>query len=920
MPVTGGEPAPHISTVPEAFRALFHEFDDTVDPGDFSIFRIKLGDLGSWQDADLFRTRMAETLGVAGWFSRDRSLFSEVRAQNDPVDRAFGRFTIPTVETESAPGFMRRIIENGEVKYERIATPEKLYQALATFQVDTPEVEEGLIDRYRMSGAIRRPEMIESAVRQFNERVNISKLNTTTLDIETVGVSSNTVPWQIAYRDRRNGVVGEMQNLLFDQTRMNEGYWEIEGRQVQFPEYYRWALDQQGDEAAHALEFIDEARFGEKLGGLARSIAESDLVVGQNLEHDVGYIIKMFQNTPEFKSGTGETFEVMQRAIMKLSTPEAIYDTLLQLTMHLSDIGIATELTDKGKFTPRSITNILYESNALRLLAEDRGMELGEFLQSGLHNATVDVEITDWLGQLTANDRLLVPERLSDEYRDLIRGTSFNLFKESPSGRSHVMEQVYRNRDINLFSTERATAYQLEDQMFKAGMFDDWASSILTEDGLVQSGKSVLDGFSEMRAAAVAANLPFAGISHYDRLLTTLLASTNSGPLTTMRQAAGDVLQTAAFVTHDKIRVVGKSKGIVGIPRSLLERAEATADVVDPTRSVLGTHFGAALDKSGVRALQEARLSPFEYRKGAFDFALAADIFEDQFDVARFTSYLRRLVESADEATQEYAKSIGLTQQNLGEITEALRKTGLRYGVQVGVMEADKSGSQAAARAAYGLMSELDATTDRSRMTARVPLFHLSDVPGTDGGIIGAGPAHFVEALYDQNPDIQAQHRRASTLAGGALGEGSQDQILAGVRQVQSANWAARQDSTLVHAAGLQRRMGGDIVGRAYRASRNLTGNLPRNLGIAALAGLGYYAYSKNQEQDFYDETFAFQGYEAPDFHPAQQRQNEAPPLINPYQQRQPENPLATATVVQELDARRIGHTQMGPSKYDHLF
>lgn len=84
-------------------------------------------------------------------------------------------------------------------------------------------------------------------------------------------------------------------------------------------------------------------------------------------------------------------------------------------------------------------------------------------------------------------------------------------------------------------------------------------------------------------------------------------------------------------------------------------------------------------------------------------------------------------------------------------------------------------------------------------------------------------------------------------------------------------------------------------------------------LGLAAV-GTGYYMAKKHREADLYNETLKPQSFE-----PGMPRQTRPPSgavKLNSTRR----DPLVTAGVVGGLDRNKIGHTQMGPNKYNHLY
>jgi hypothetical protein len=95
---------------------------------------------------------------------------------------------------------------------------------------------------------------------------------------------------------------------------------------------------------------------------------------------------------------------------------------------------------------------------------------------------------------------------------------------------------------------------------------------------------------------------------------------------------------------------------------------------------------------------------------------------------------------------------------------------------------------------------------------------------------------------------------------------------------------------------------------------------LKPKIGYGALAvgavATGYYLNEKRKENNLYDETLEQQPYEKTGF---VSEQNSGFAQINsPISSRR--DPLTTAGVVGNLDRNKIGHTQMGPNKYNHLY
>lgn len=88
-----------------------------------------------------------------------------------------------------------------------------------------------------------------------------------------------------------------------------------------------------------------------------------------------------------------------------------------------------------------------------------------------------------------------------------------------------------------------------------------------------------------------------------------------------------------------------------------------------------------------------------------------------------------------------------------------------------------------------------------------------------------------------------------------------------------------------------------------------------RNVGLGLLAaGAGYYMYKNYQENQVYDETLEQQPYQT------SSAGRPSPALTQQDLASFRRDPLVTAGIVGNLDRNKIGHTNMGPNKYNHLF
>ncbi len=141
-------------------------------------------------------------------------------------------------------------------------------------------------------------------------------------------------------------------------------------------------------------------------------------------------------------------------------------------------------------------------------------------------------------------------------------------------------------------------------------------------------------------------------------------------------------------------------------------------------------------------------------------------------------------------------------------------------------------------------------------------------------------------------------------------------------RAAEDSGFAKRVIDEEGRRAGRRKGFLHKLLGRSSRDTELIEAyqKLKPKIGYGALAvgvlGAGYYINEKRKENNLYDETIEQQPYEKTNF---VSEQNSGFTQINsPISSRR--DPLATAGVVGTLDRNKIGHTQMGPNKYNHLY
>jgi len=122
-----------------------------------------------------------------------------------------------------------------------------------------------------------------------------------------------------------------------------------------------------------------------------------------------------------------------------------------------------------------------------------------------------------------------------------------------------------------------------------------------------------------------------------------------------------------------------------------------------------------------------------------------------------------------------------------------------------------------------------------------------------------------------------------------------------------------RQLKKTFSSKGLGRGFRDDNIREAYQRLKPKIGLAALGVGVAAA---GYYMYNKSQESNMYDETMEDQPIEAN----GQIRRANSSFQSSAGMTSSRRDPLTTAGVVGNLDRNKIGHTRMGPDKYNHLY
>lgn len=753
--------------------------------------------------------------------------------------------------------------------------------------------------RFHM-GARYRPEFLKQTAEQVVNAESILKSGKLTVfDIETAGLERGSGMWQLSARLVENGNIGlddadMVKEFLFDNPNMDMGIYKMNNKPVDFKTFYemqtrRGNVKWETDFAKAFNEFLDMA-------------LESDYVVGQNLAFDIEHILYDIQH---MKGGVPDDLVEKLTKFKGMADQGKVIDTqILSEMLFGKTITLDENMVKLGKHTPTSMENILLRTNFLEELSKEIGEDtVKQLVARGAHDAAVD---TFFSGHLFRLEMETLTGKTLPEGRQRLRA----LAASETLADNTMIEQIRKAAAITPFTkihemgdimpveylishTRRLGAsmkpLDLANVPFEAGMFSEWADRILdTSTGrlkvgrsLIDSGYTVIEGIDDvggLQEKAIRLGLPFAGLSSTERLLTTQIGRLSPvSDAADMRTLMGDIAGTS---------IVEKRKGFQRYAQNLALSPDIIAAAED-AGILTDTNFGAAL--RGENVLQEARWSVVDIKyadkKVKQGLALVADIFGGENAPAKmeaFSNWLRG-GSLSDDLREEFFKQIGLTAEQADELADYILDDDLmKRGVQIGFIDA---GVDPEARKAVALMNQLNLGIDSpDRLTARVGIFGASDAVRSRAGdnVLMTGATVIGDMPYDEYLDELARAKDLTEEMYGAVASDSYRQNL--------IRWGRGRSS--------------DRVRKFYDSTKDLN---PRHfaLGAAALIG-GYYLFRSKNEQDPYDESIDFQGYEDP------------PPVMP--MRRGSQNPLATAGIVQGLDRTKIGHDRMGSDKYDHLF
>jgi len=700
--------------------------------------------------------------------------------------------------------------------------------------------------------------------------------------------------------------------------------------------------------------------FAKTIQDFIGQIMDSDHIVGQNIQFDIGQVFQgvkktsMYKNDPAFKAMVIKAENHMQGKII---------DTLELARIKVPDLTVAKELQFGGAASSHSLENMLLQTNLADEIMKDMGEDafltkIGARSGSGtVHAADVDTMIESYLFKFLSEDKLrqLDPEK-GEKVNDLVRTSVFRSYAPTPVSNiadiGHLHPEVTRRLyDMNMIDVmDEETGKSVKAQA-KFGSYEDTMAGLsgevappakygvtpIEQDAFVQRDLGIKVGTVEKSQIPVRGNTfaEFAGADIKGKgFLNATGELSQKGSLPTVGEyrefqrtaaASGDLL--AGLSLPERILTEGmqratqqdsevqaiisgaeqataKLTGDLGVSRfQLYEDAYiGRSGTITLPSSVLGEvesiNMGANISRN--RPMEMARVSAYRQASGKYRANLGVELGAKQ--KADLISHISSMNE---EDFMKIAGSKGLSQEAVVNALDELEAVNGKYVIDFG---------QVSGKAAEGVHNVLSVfsnskqmRSDASEMTFRAAILDTSDGVGRVGAFIS-------DKLMDDADK--------SRYMGVMRDVYSRLNVVRDMGEADGLVNASMVNDIRVNMGRIGRSMGGqggaDLSKVALAAAEGVhaaTKRLPLIGGILAGALTAKVGYDSYKERKTLNETFAFQGYgEQEDYYNLQQQvetQSGASRYIDP---------LSTAGIVSNLHGNAQRHGMMGPNRNDALF
>ena len=700
-------------------------------------------------------------------------------------------------------------------------------------------------------------------------------------DTETTGVHPQSRVWQIAGQTVQDGaeVAGGGVDIHF--RGVMDGMWAGESGPVSFEDFYQNLRKGQ-------IEWTDDLTMG--LKRFLDVANEADHIVAQNAQFDIRQMFKLIGDV--YDGADDELRAAATQFVNKTMDPAAVIDTRALAAAFLGDTPVGADGKRLG------VENLLSSTTAQADFFKKYGVKLTELLKDGgLHDAGVDTRVLRYLHELMieaaqGGDVLRPLDQVDDDFARLVSHGSAQtpLTPMQGSGQTPIAYGIEQTRRLEGGAVRGATV----DRIFEAmGRFGGWTDYMTSGSDLAQGRLMFDESFTAVQQAAMDANIPYAGLSGPERLLSTSLArampynASMEGVAGSLRNVVGEITGGGLFRTAETARLYGENLAVplaalkdqrvaslLGIDSNVLQQGAQTAEEMISAR--LSFYSYPVADGTGIRA----------------DTALVIDPFE-AMDDARLRSSAGELV---DILKSKYGLDNDMARTILDD-PEVLRNRGIQIG---------NLGTGPDSELVHNLAQRLGLSVDdKSPHQARVALGNV--VQGADGSYVSVSPTMVGE---QGSGEFSGASRKTVFQQ-----EQARKQLADLLDENRGDRWLARM-FLYAQKTGNFDRAKSIYDGIGWLSSNNRVPKIAAGIAAAAITGRA----AKNRlEMRQYDETIDFQGYESGGFYDEYRDEMGLHRLPAGYEGRHLDT-LATAHTVGDLDRNKIQHTTMGASKYDHLF
>lgn len=726
----------------------------------------------------------------------------------------------------------------------------------------------------------------------------------------------------------------------------NRGMMAHDGKLMRLEDFMhaKFGIDVSGAAYGSGEDFIN------KTMPFLQRIMDSEYIVGHNIsKFDIQQLFVGLSGTAAYKQGktiNGVNFrELVDNAHSHLEGRVVDTLTMAKNAKNLRNIRTAPELAAIGKSERYSISNLLLQTDLLR-----QAPELEELLNNGagLHFGNVDAAITARLAELIPSLRTIDNTSMGTEAlrRGIVRSaaiTPITGIRDAAAISDPLLEHMIRTRDgltttskslqtlLGVAPTSRslmnkakaairsgehdvrldvnpieqevfhtrnlALESSLADQdtrMLAMGRFNrltgqdtPFMGSVKRKFGMMSRTPSNMitqAQFEAFQASAQSSGLPYAGLSFEERRLGTAMSeitSTLAGSpnKVTMASLGMDSL-ISHFHSYNQIYLNLKNPNVrAGISPALL-------DYIDPDVQNRMVSF-----------------SPFRYAGADGGDVYGANVVYNFRSRDQVNNAMSKLNEILGKSDDEIVELFGVDPANVGEFRRGVEGLGKKMAkgdvLEQGISIARVDDSNVAKRL-FGVITEF-----RGGIEADESALNISaQVLDSHGGVLRVG-APVVDRFLDEGAQeaLAARGREALSYLDEFIPTMAENpKNVRTMRKILNAGSEERLSSMMRHAD-------------QYAALRP---KMKKTLGIAALAGIGYYLNRKRKESNQLNEPMQWMPYE----------QGTSYSLYDQVELRKAagENgarymdPLATAPLVGSLYDNRTNHGNMAWDRNSALY